>query len=115
MTQDSDPLFLSPWRPGEPTEENNESFTSSVSSTAEVNDSWAEYLIESIEKIIRMLLPGLSSSEPQSYSIASVATVLGLPMLTGSLVLAGLGPLIVIAVAWLAPIGALMVLPGAAG
>ena len=60
-------------------------------STAEVNESWAEYLLESIEKIIRMLLPGLNSSEPQSYSI------------------------IVIAVAWLAPIGALMVLPGAAG
>ena len=95
--------------------ENEDSFVDNISSTTEVNNSWAEYLIESIEKIIRMLLPGLSPTGPQSYSMASLATVFGLPMLTGSLVLAGLGPLIVIAVAWLAPIGALMVLPGAAG
>ena len=112
---DTDPLFLSPWKPGEPTEENEDSFVDNASSTTDVNNTWAEYLIESIEKIIRMLLPGLSPTGPQSYSMASLATVFGLPMLTGSLVLAGLGPLIVIAVAWLAPIGALMVLPGAAG
>ena len=47
--------------------------------------------------------------------LATLATVLGLPMLTGSLALAGLEPATVIAVAWLMPIGALMVVPGVAG
>jgi hypothetical protein len=50
-----------------------------------------------------------------SPTLASLATVLGLPMLTGSLVMAGLGPTAVITVAWLLPVGALMVVPGIAG
>ena len=84
--------------------------------------TWLEYFKFVAENFLSIFLqsPHVTSAdddhEPDlSPDLASLATVLGLPMLTGSLALAGLGPAVVIAVAWLLPVGALMVVPNIAG
>jgi hypothetical protein len=79
-------------------------------------DAMVEY-VTSIMNQLRVILPFSEDSTDQesAQSMAAISTVVGLPMLTGVLAALGAGPAVVIAVAWLLPIGLLMVTPGFVG
>ena len=57
----------------------------------------------------------LPTGQEAPPSLAAITTMVGLPLLTGMLSALGVGPVVVIAVAWLLPLGALMVMPVAGG
>ena len=79
-------------------------------------DAMVEY-VTSIMNQLRVILPFSEDSTEQetAQGMAAISTVVGLPMLTGVLAALGAGPAVVIAVAWLLPIGLLLVVPGVAG
>ena len=79
-------------------------------------ESIAEYVTSIVNQLRSLLLFSEDGSEQEmAQGMAAISTVVGLPMLTGVLSAVGAGPAVVIAVAWLLPIGLLMLVPGVAG
>ena len=79
-------------------------------------ESIAEYVTSIVNQLRSLLLFSEDGSEQEmAQGMAAISTVVGLPMLTGVLSAVGAGPAVVIAVAWLLPIGLLMLIPGVAG
>ena len=75
-----------------------------------------EYVASIMNQLRSILLLNEDGSEQDmAQGMAAISTVVGLPMITGVLAAIGVGPAVVIAVAWLLPIGLLMVVPGVAG
>ena len=57
----------------------------------------------------KFMLKNLSTiNQYTAEGMAAITTMVGLPLLTGILSVLGAGPILVIAVAWLLPIGGLM-------
>ena len=79
-------------------------------------DAMVEYVASIMNQLRSILLLNEDGSEQDIVQdMAAISTVVGLPMITGVLAAIGAGPAVVIAVAWLLPIGLLMVVPGVAG
>ena len=79
-------------------------------------DAMVEYVTSIMNQLRSLLLFAEDGSEQDMMQgMAAMSTVVGLPMITGMLSALGAGPAVVIAVAWLLPIGLLMVVPGIAG
>ena len=79
-------------------------------------DAMVEYVASIMNQLRSILLLNEDGSEQDmAQGMAAISTVVGLPMITGVLAAVGVGPAVVIAVAWLLPIGLLMVVPGVAG
>ena len=65
---------------------------------------------------LKFILKNLSiPKQDTAKGLAVITTMVGLPLLTGILSVLGAGPVLVIAVAWLLPIGGLMLVHGVAG
>ena len=69
-----------------------------------------EYVTMTMEDILGLVIPGDDTMD----GMVAMSTMIGLPVITGMLAILGAAPAVVISVAWLLPVGALILAPGIA-
>ena len=69
-------------------------------------------LVLTVEDMIDLVLDNMIPGDDAIDGVVAMSTMIGLPVLTGMLAILGAAPLVVISVAWLLPVGALILAPG---
>ena len=65
-----------------------------------------------MEDMIRLVLDNVIPGHEAIDSVVAMSSMIGLPVLTGMLAILGAAPAVVISVAWILPVGALILAPG---